>query len=437
MPYDFSGKRVAVVGLARSGKAAALVLATRGANVTIYESKATVDMVADLKWASEHGIRVVGSADSVQASDLAIVSPGVRQDSPIMHSILAQEIKLWGEIELAYQIAKAPILAVTGTNGKTTTVLMLAEMTRSGGKRTFAAGNIAAGSLAQPLTVAADLAGPDDVIVAEISSFQLETIKTFRPKAASILNITPDHMDRQNWGEYVQSKWRIFENQGNDDTAVLGSSVPFIGNKPHLPNDVRYFDTMARPDWIGDLLLPGEHNRLNAMAAYAMASSIGIQEDAIRKAALSFKGVVHRLEFVDRINGITYINNSMCTNNAAFASSLSALAGKKIVLSGGVFKGGDMSQIADAVAKSNVKVLAAFGRSGPQIAEVVRSRTDVRTAVFETMDEAVSFASTDAASGEIVVLNPGCASFDQFKDFEDRGEKFKLIVSSLRKAAGA
>ena len=173
------------------------------------------------------------------------------------------------------------------------------------------------------------------------------------------------------------------------------------------------------------------------MAAYAMASSIGIQEDAIRKAALSFKGVVHRLEFVDRINGITYINNSMCTNNAAFASSLSALAGKKIVLSGGVFKGGDMSQIADAVAKSNVKVLAAFGRSGPQIAEVVRSRTDVRTAVFETMDEAVSFASTDAASGEIVVLNPGCASFDQFKDFEDRGEKFKLIVSSLRKAAGA
>ena len=225
MPYDFSGKRVAVVGLARSGKAAALVLATRGANVTIYESKATVDMVADLKWASEHGIRVVGSADSVQASDLAIVSPGVRQDSPIMHSILAQEIKLWGEIELAYQIAKAPILAVTGTNGKTTTVLMLAEMTRSGGKRTFAAGNIAAGSLAQPLTVAADLAGPDDVIVAEISSFQLETIKTFRPKAASILNITQDHMDRQNWGEYVQSKWRIFENQGNDDTAVLGSSV--------------------------------------------------------------------------------------------------------------------------------------------------------------------------------------------------------------------
>jgi UDP-N-acetylmuramoylalanine--D-glutamate ligase len=433
MAYDFNGKKVAVIGMARSGLAAAEVLTLRGAEVVLYDSKPAEDLATALRNASELGVRAVTLATDIEAADIAIVSPGIRINAPIMDAIRHKKVSIWGEIEAAYRIADAPILAVTGTNGKTTTALLLAEMLRADGITTFAAGNIAAGSLAMPLISAAHKAMATNAIVAEISSFQLETIDTFKPRVASILNITSDHQDRQDWDSYVASKWRIFENQDANDTAVFRRDTPLPSTPITLQGNVIYLDQVAHPPWLNQIHLPGEHNKANTLAALGMAKAFGVDDNAIAQAALLFGGVVHRLEYVDTIDGVTYINNSMCTNNAAFSSSLSALPGRKIVLAGGVFKGGDMTPIADAVAENDVALLVLFGRSGQAIADTVRSQTTVRTAVVHDLSEAVEVGAEKASRGETVVLNPGCTSLDQFKDFEDRGDQFKSIVSTLRK----
>lgn len=431
MSFNFDGKKLAVVGMARSGMAAAEILSRRGASVTLYDGKGAESLGAQLQWATENGIRCITSAESVSPADIAIISPGVRINSAIVQSIKAQGIELWGEIEAAYRISNAPILAVTGTNGKTTTALLLAEMLRAAGIITYAGGNIAAGALTQPLIAAADIAAGTDAIVAEISSFQLESIVDFRPRIAAVLNITPDHQDRQSWDEYVSSKWRLFENQGEGDTAVISRSLPVPSTAPSLPSHVIYFDEMDVPAWIEQTCLPGIHNRLNVLAAAAMASSFGVPEAAIKETALTFTGVIHRLEFIAKHNGVTYINNSMCTNNAAFASSLEAIEGPKIIIAGGVFKGGDMTPIAEALSLNNTNLLVAFGRSGQQIAEVVRAKTEVNVAVTDDLAAATAIAAEKAISGDTVILNPGCASFDQFNDFEHRGNDFKALVNSL------
>jgi UDP-N-acetylmuramoylalanine--D-glutamate ligase len=431
MKNDFNGKRLAIVGMARSGMAAADVLSRRGAVVTLYDGKSKEQLVDAIRWAEEKGITVKTSADAIGPADLAVVSPGVRLGSPIFKSIVDQNIEWWGEIEAAYSISDAPILGVTGTNGKTTVALLLAEMIRASGRTAFAAGNIAAGSLAQPLIAAADTADASDAIVAEISSFQLETIRNFKPAVAAILNITPDHQDRQTWTEYVDAKWRIFENQEGTDTAVLSSDTPPASHFAHLPANVVYYDAASAPEWIGRIKLLGNHSQLNVLAASSMAGAFGVDEESIKRAALDFKGVVHRLEFVAEVGGVAYINNSMCTNNAAFANSLEALPGEKIVLTGGVYKGGDMRQLADAVSRNNVRLVVAFGRSGPDIADIVRSETNVD--VLEAIDiaESLALANEKAKKGDIVILSPGCSSFDQFKDFEERGDVFKSLVKSL------
>jgi UDP-N-acetylmuramoylalanine--D-glutamate ligase len=436
MSYDFAGKKIAVVGIARSGMAAAEVLSRRGALVTLYDGKDAALLAPQLDWARENGIQAVSLANTIAPSDIAVVSPGIRADAPIIRSIRDQKIELWGEIEAAYRVSEAPILAATGTNGKTTTVLLLAEMIRAAGRVAYPAGNIAAGDLALPLIAAADRAERTEAIVAEISSFQLETIQSFRPAVAAILNITPDHEDRQTWREYVASKWRIFENQSDGDTAVLSTYVPVPFPAPHLPPNVIYFDKAMEPTWLNDLKLPGKHNRLNALAASAMAASFGIPKSAIQAAATSFKGVVHRLEYISEVDGVTYINNSMCTNNAAFSSSLESLVGPKIVIAGGVYKGSNMLPIAQAVARNSVKRVVAFGRSGKDIADTIAGNTDVEIIAVDDLSAAFERAVIGAISGDTIILNPGCASFDQFRDFEHRGDEFKALVNSLRKEPG-
>jgi UDP-N-acetylmuramoylalanine--D-glutamate ligase len=434
MSFDFVNKKIAVVGMARSGMAAAEVLVRRGAIVTLYDSKHPEELEHQLRKAGEIGAQAVSSAVDVDGADIAVISPGVRPDSQIMENMRGRGIEVWGEIEAAYQLSQAPILAVTGTNGKTTTALLLAEMVRASGTQCYAAGNIAAGDLALPLIRAADVASKDDVIVAEISSFQLETIRDFRPAVGAILNITPDHQDRQSWEQYVAAKWRLFENQRTTDTAVLSKFVPVPENSLSLESQVVYFDEVALPTWIDDILLPGEHNKLNLLAALCMAKSFGVSDNAIRSAALSFKGVVHRLEFLDRIEDVTYINNSMCTNNAAFEASLSAIRGPKVVIAGGVFKGDDMRQLAKSVATNDVVSLILFGRSASAIAEAVGKETSVKTVVVNDLASAFAAAVGDARRGDTVILNPGCTSLDQFKDFEDRGFTFVRLVQDRRKA---
>jgi UDP-N-acetylmuramoylalanine--D-glutamate ligase len=424
-PFDFSGKRVVVIGMARSGLAAAEVLSERGAQVRLIDSKPASDLAEALEFARSRGISALPDTQIAGDVDLIVTSPGVPASAPVLQDASRRGLPVWGEIEAAYRLSPAPILAITGTNGKTTTTALLGEIAREAGYRTFVGGNIAAGSLALPLIRAADQARPEDVIVAEISSFQLEWIDAFRPKVAAILNITTDHLDRQTWEEYLASKWRIVENQGVGDTAVLRSDVPLAPAGTGPKGDVVLFDQEPRPDWLTDIRLPGEHNRENVMAAHAMALAFGIGEDAIRAASLRFNGVVHRLEYVATIGGARWINNSMCTNNDAFARSLAAIDGPKIVIAGGVFKGGDTTELARAALDPSVRTLLFFGKSGPMLGQVAREAGAQACEVFDTMAEAVSRARSLASPGDTVMLSPACASFDQFKNFEDRGDQFK------------
>ncbi|HEY3331708.1 MAG TPA: UDP-N-acetylmuramoyl-L-alanine--D-glutamate ligase [Capsulimonadaceae bacterium] len=446
---EFTNKRLAVVGMARSGLAAAEVLTARGASVTLYDGKPADELASPLAWAADHGIPARAATNRVDDCDIVVTSPGVRRTAAVLTDAVERGIPVWGEIEAAYRIARAPILAITGTNGKTTTTALLGAMTEAAGYETYLAGNIAAGEIAMPLIRAAHKANHDAVIIAEISSFQLEWAPTFRPKVAAILNIAVDHADRQTWDEYVAAKWNIFENQGEGDTAVLRSDVPLVGDRirgwdadapsihsPGKTTIIQFDRVRPQPEWVNRLLIPGAHNIENAMAAFAMATAFGIPSDAIEKAATTFAGVVHRLEYVATIGGARYINNSMCTNNVAFERSLDAIPGPKIVLAGGVYKGGDMADLLDAATQSSVKRLVLFGKSGPDLEAAVRARGFERAVRVDDIAQAVNSAHALASDGDTVMLSPACASFDQFRDFEDRGDTFKRLVHALSGATG-
>ena len=462
MDTEFKNKTVAVIGLARSGLACCDVLTQLGARVIPYDGKpadALTDVIAPL---STLGLTpVVGGAPlDYSVLDYVVTSPGVRKDASVLQDAVAAGVPVLGEIEAAYRIARAPILAITGTNGKTTTTMLLGEMLKAAGIETYVAGNIAAGDIALPLIQAAFAAPPDAAIVAEISSFQLEWISTFRPKVAALLNISPDHGDRQSWDEYVAAKWRIFENQTEAEAAVINyahalDSVHFckgegliwdFNGDPDARSIFMHNDSIVIESpghqWdfsvicaVDEIKLPGSHNLENIMAAAAMATAFGVSIEPIRQVATTFTGVVHRLETVETIDGVRYVNNSMCTNADAFEKSLQALPEPKVVIAGGVFKGGDVATLANAVLKHNVKALVLIGRSAPEIEAAARAAGYENIYRAGTLAQAVTAAAGLAAAGDTVLLAPACASFDMFADFEDRGEQFKAAVRARAMSA--
>ena len=431
------------------------VLTQLGARVIPYDSKPASEIAEAVAAAEALGLTpIVGGAELDYAGlDYLVTSPGVRKTAPVLQKAVAAGISVLGEIEAAYRIARAPILAITGTNGKTTTTVLLGEMLKAAGFETYIAGNIAAGDIAMPLIQAAFLAPPKAAIVAEISSFQLEWISTFRPKVAALLNITPDHGDRQTWKEYVAAKWRIFENQTKDDFAVLGSlfgewqqhkvtarALEFGFSERHTPEGVKRKVYMEAGAWRpekhqllcteAEVKLPGPHNLENISAAAEMAHAFGVGVEPIRQVATTFTGVVHRLEYVDTIDGVKYVNNSMCTNVAAFEKSLEALPEPKVVIAGGVFKGGDVAELGRAVVANNVRALVLIGRSAPEIETAVRAAGCENVYRAATLQEAMTQARGLAQAGDTVLLAPACASFDMFQDFEDRGDQFKAAVGT-------
>lgn len=439
MAYDFDGKHVAVIGLARSGLACAEVLMELGATVRLYDDKPAEMLAAGIAAARELGIEPLtgGAPVDYDRLDIVITSPGVLRKARVLQDAVAHNIPVWSEIEAAYQVAQAPILAITGTNGKTTTSVLLAEMLKASGRETYLGGNIAAGEIALPLIKAAHLASSDAAIVAEISSFQLEWIAEFRPKVAALLNITPDHGDRQTWDEYTAAKWRIFENQTAEDFAVLSTELSQEHRREMIASRVLVFggpDTQDRLKMLcpsAEVKMPGHHNAENISAAAAMATAFGVGRSAICHVASTFTGVVHRLEYVATIDGVRYVNNSMCTNIAAFEKSLAALPEPKVVIAGGVFKGGDLAPIAQAVLAGKVRALIVIGASAPDIEEAAREVGFLRVFRAGSLAEAVSDAQAFAEPGDSVLLAPACASFDMFRDFEDRGDQFKAAVRSL------
>jgi len=434
---EFENKTVAVVGLARSGIACCKVLTKLGAFVIPYDGKPAAEIPDGIASAVALGLTpIVGGAELDYGQlDYVVTSPGVRKNAPVLQNAVAVGVPVLGEIEAAYRITQAPILAITGTNGKTTTTALLGEMLKAAGIETYIAGNIAAGDIAMPLIEATYLATPEAAIVAEISSFQLEWISTFRPKVAALLNITPDHGDRQNWEEYVAAKWRIFENLGDGDTAVYYYNLPasvHVNNRADLvPFGELPLEKISEICAPSNIRLPGEHNVDNILAAAAMAKATGVGMEPIRQVAATFAGVVHRLEYVDTLDGVRYVNNSMCTNVAAFEKSLEALPEPKIVIAGGVFKGDDVMELGRAIVKNNVRALVLIGRSAPEIEASARAAGYEKISLAGTLREAVSQARGLAHIGDTVLLAPACASFDMFHNFEDRGDQFKAAVRAI------
>ncbi len=496
----FKDKKVLVVGLARSGVGAANLLSLCGAKVTVTDTKSGDDL-ADCINRLNPGIHVVAGESPQEIfsnADLIVISPGVPLGIKPLKSAQAIGIPIIGELELAYhtvagsklrvtgesneihsgdrntESATLPFIGVTGTNGKSTVTTIVNLMLQESGYQTLLGGNIG-NALTEELLkngFGVDTAeggkglNPDslDYIVAEISSFQLETISTFRPKVGAVLNISPDHLDRyENMAEYINAKERIFENQMPDDYLVLNADDPLVmemvenarkDGRRGMPRII-YFSTRREVQGVylkdgvlysnlpfpeiscsnlpllsvNDIRIKGIHNLENALAASLISLLSGCSQQSVANVLMSFHGLEHRMEPVEGVNGIEFINDSKGTNVGAVAKSLESFE-NVILIMGGLDKGSDFSVLTGPL-KKKVKHLILFGAAKEKIAEAIGSAAD--TVIVSDLNKAVEVSASKASAGDTVLFSPGCASFDMFKDFEERGREFKKIVRELKR----
>jgi UDP-N-acetylmuramoylalanine--D-glutamate ligase len=392
--------KVLVLGLARSGRAAQAALEARGTDVVVADR--TLENDGDL--ALLEGVEVL------------VKSPGVPGEAPLVAAARERGIPVWSEIELAARLLPNPLVGVTGTNGKTTTTELLGAML---GART--AGNVG--------TALSELDGRiegDDWIVCELSSFQLEDIEQLRPRIAVLLNLEPDHLDRHGTFErYRDAKLRIFENQGPEDVAIVPR-----GFGP-VPGAGRRVEFAADDELPAEPLIPGSHNRENAAAATAAARAAGAGDEAIAVALRTFAGVPHRLELVAEIDGVRYVNDSKATNTAAARRALTAFSAPLHLILGGSLKGERFDEFAQDVARANVSTAYLIGEAAEPLS-VDLGYANVPFLLSVTLERAVEEAASVARPGEVVLLSPACASYDQFRDFEHRGEEFRRLVQNLK-----
>ncbi len=449
---NIEGKRVTVIGGARSGLAVAKLLKKIGADVFISDMKKPEEIKyvkftpEDLKSA---GIKYEFGehSEKVYDCDFMVISPGVPSNAPVVLKAVELGIKVWSEIEVASWFCKAPIIAVTGTNGKTTTTSLIGHIFRTAGFKVIVAGNIGA-----PFSDFVLDADEKSFVVLEVSSFQLDHIESFRPKVAVLLNITPDHLDRyDSFGDYIFSKFRIFKNQKEDDFAVYNYDdeivQPYVEslNVIKLPFSVKerlscggfvedgyitlsFKNKKGRILKMGDLKIRGIHNVYNSLAAALAARAMEVKDEIIRESLQSFEGVEHRLEFVREINGVKFINDSKATNVNSLWYALESFDEPIILIAGGRDKGNDYSKVYDLV-KRKVKLIIAIGESKSKIYNEFKNLTSVIE--VDSMEEAVKKAYERAMPGDVVLLSPACASFDMFRDYEHRGEVFKKLVNEL------
>jgi UDP-N-acetylmuramoylalanine--D-glutamate ligase len=408
-----------VVGLARSGEAIAEVLARRGARVVGVDAGGGAPLVAAARRLSAAGVEVhLNAADPALLADAVTVvkSPGVPSEVPLLVAARARGLPVVGELELAWRLLPNPFIAVTGTNGKTTTTEWIGHIHRAAQRPVAVAGNVG--------TALSSLVGqlaPETAIVCEASSFQLEDTVAFAPEVAVLLNLTPDHLDRHGtFAAYREAKLRIFSNQAPDQVAVLPDGFD------HTPRarTVRFGDPAALPT--ERISLPGPHNRQNAMAAAAAARAAGIPEAAIREGLETFRGVAHRLELVAEHDGVRYVNDSKATNVDATLTALHAFAGRIHLIAGGDGKGQDFSPLA-AAAGERCAAVYLIGEAAEAIALAL---TDAGVLVHRCgeLARAVALAGRSAGQGDVVLLSPACASYDQFQNFEERGDAFRRLV---------
>ncbi|MGH3064771.1 MAG: Mur ligase family protein [Gaiellaceae bacterium] len=415
---QLSGSRVLVVGLARAGTAAAEALLLQGASVVGFDVNEGVDVGRLREQAVE--IHLGDEEDMLlQGIDLVVKSPGVRGDTTLIASARARGVPVWDELELGARLLSNPILAVTGTNGKTTTTALLGAMLREGGNQVEVAGNIG-----RALSSLVGKVEPDVWIVCEVGVFQLDDMEVFHPRVGVLLNLEPDHLDR--YGEfapYAATKLRMFELQTEHDVAVVPR-----GFGP-VPGAGRVLEFSADDPLPAEPAIPGVHNRENAAAATLAARAVGVPDDAIAGALRTFPGVEHRIEDIASVGGVRYVNDSKATNVAAALRAIAALRESTLhVILGGRGKNESYEPLAAALRSGDRAYL--IGEATAEIAYALAA-AGVPLVRCDRLDRAVSEAAVEASPGDVVLLSPACASFDQFRDFEARGDEFRRLVKEL------
>lgn len=470
---DVQGKRILVVGMATSGIAAALFLRQRGARVVVSEMRSAEELRTEIPRLLDAGVAIETGGHRERSfldADLIVVSPGVPAQMPLLEQVRAEKIPVLGEIEVASRFLSGALVAITGANGKTTTTALTGEILQACQRSVQVGGNIGT-----PLISLVDSSTAESVNVIEVSSFQLETIDLFRPHVAAVLNLSPDHLDRHGSMEaYAAAKERIFLNQTADDFAVLNAADSWCRDyATRVRSQARWFNRAGDFEpavnsggsgarlhgeqlvWIeagretpvlslGDIPLRGAHNVENVLAAVSIACILqnvgrppvkgaGLQGpaavEAIRAAVRSFKAVEHRLEFVARVRGVDYFNDSKATNVDATIKALEAFSGGLWVILGGKDKGSDYSVLAPLL-KERARGVLAIGAASEKIAGHLRP-AGIEVVRAGTLDRAIDLAAAQAQEGDTVLLAPACSSFDQFKNYGHRGQVFKQLVARL------
>lgn len=416
---ELAGRRVLVVGLARAGSAAAEALLDAGAEVIGFD----VDPQINVGRLRERGVEVHLEAEEktlTQGIDLVVKSPGVRADVPLVAAARARGIPVWDELELGARLLSNPMVAVTGTNGKTTTTALLGEMFRADGRRVEVGGNIG-----RALSSLVGSVEDDAWIVCEVGVFQLDDMQVFHPRVGVLVNLEPDHLDRyERFEDYAATKLRMFALQTEDDTAVVPRGFRDL---PGLARVVEFAGDDTLP---AEPAIPGAHNRENAAAATAAARAAGVSEDAIARALSSFPGVEHRIEEIATVGGVRYVNDSKATNAAAALRAIEALRPSTLhVILGGRGKNESYAELASAFREGDRAYL--IGEAADEFA-IALTRESVPYVVAEDLGTAVARAAERASPGDVVLLSPACASFDQFRDFEARGDAFRELVEALQ-----
>ena len=450
---ELRGKRVLAVGLARTGVATAFFCAARGAQMTATDARPESELRETVSKLRDAGVRCELGAhadDLFLSQDLIVPSPGVPADMPQLLVARKGGVTIWSEIELAFRFLSGRLIGITGSNGKTTTTSLLEHILRSAGYSTILAGNIGT-----PLISGVEGSHDDSVTVAELSSFQLELTETFRPNIAVFLNLTPDHLDRHHTMEaYGAAKARIFANQTERDIAVLNADD--AGTTPYAPTHPQVYwfsrkqrvaqgafvkdgQIVVRSDGeeqailqVAEIPLVGAHNLENVLAAVLTAKLAGADAKNIADAVKSFAGVEHRLEFVAEIGGVRYYNDSKATNVDATQKALEAFPGRVIVILGGKDKDSDYTTLRKDLSERSILALL-IGSAAEKIAGQIAGSVKVERA--GTLERALEYADHEARPGDIVLLAPACASFDQFENYEHRGRVFKELVHKLAERA--
>ncbi|OGJ97118.1 MAG: UDP-N-acetylmuramoylalanine--D-glutamate ligase, partial [Candidatus Raymondbacteria bacterium RifOxyC12_full_50_8] len=449
VPIEFKNKKVTVLGLARSGVAAALVLKQEGARVFGSDAKSPDPVVVKPLEQLNIDFETNGHSERVFDADLVVLSPGIPLQSPVVLDLKKRGVDIISEIELAYQLTEADIVAITGSNGKSTTTALAGEIFKRAPFRSRVGGNIGDALCGQVAGL-----GKGDVLIAEVSSFQLDTIKEFRPRAAAILNLTPDHLDRYPSADaYYLSKIGITKNQTMDDLIVLNNDDPESRRiRPNIRGNVTQalFSSKEKPvfgacvdngyvAYCGtngmvrivrqdEIALPGPHNLMNVLAVVPLAMRYAIPVEAIAETLRQFKGIEHRIEFVAEKKGVRFYNDSKATNIDSVRWALLSMKGRVHLIAGGRDKNSDYTLLSGMV-KERVATACLIGEAAEKIRAAWKEHVPVR--MEKSMESAVAAAYAQAKPGENVLLSPACASFDMYRNYEERGRHFKSIVGAL------